>query len=87
MEYLEGLGISREYCPRPLTLLKRLQYAIPFMLKLNQKIRRVSVGANYEIYGRFQFRGNGVLTPLVRLERFLVSVLVSIKGGSLSIRA
>jgi len=70
MEYLEGLGISREYCPRPLTLLKRLQYAIPFMLKLNQKIRRVSVGANYEIYGRFQFRG-----------------LVSIKGGSLSIRA
>jgi len=57
------------------------------MLKLNQKIRRVSVGANYEIYGRFQFRGNGVLTPLVRLERFLVSVLVSIKGGSLSIRA
>lgn len=78
--YLVGLGMGGELFPKPMPLAKRLNQAIPFMLQLNQKIRGISVLANYEIYARFQFRGNGLLTPLTRLERLLVSVLASLRG-------
>lgn len=78
--YLVGLGMGSELFPKPMPLAKRLNQAIPFMLQLNQKIRGISVLANYEIYARFQFRGNGLLTPLTRLERLLVSVLASLRG-------
>lgn len=78
--YLVGLGMDGELFPKPMTLSKRLKKAIPFMLQLNQKIPGISVLANYEIYARFQFRGNGLLTPLTRLERLLVSVLTSLCG-------
>jgi glycosyltransferase involved in cell wall biosynthesis len=78
--YLVGLGMGSELFPKPMALSKRLRRAIPFMLQLNQKIPGISVLANYEIYARFQFRGNGLLTPLTRLERILVSVLASLRG-------
>jgi glycosyltransferase involved in cell wall biosynthesis len=78
--YLVGLGMDGELFPKPMTLSKRLKQAIPFMLHLNQKISGISVLANYEIYARFQLRGNGLLTPLTRLERLLVSVLASLRG-------
>jgi glycosyltransferase involved in cell wall biosynthesis len=78
--YLVGLGMSGELSPKSISFAKRLKQAIPFMLQLNQKIPGISVLANYEIYARFQFRGNGLLTPLTRLERLLVSVLASLRG-------
>lgn len=78
--YLVGLGMDGELFPKPMALSKRLKQAIPFMLQLNQKIPGISVLANYEIYARFQFRGNGLLTPLTRLERLLVSALASFRG-------
>lgn len=79
--YLAGLGMASEFFPNSISLVKRLQMAIPFMLQLNQRIRGISVAANYEIYARFQFRGNGIFTPFTRLERLLVSMLASIRGG------
>lgn len=79
--YLLGLGISSELTPRAMGFLDRLKYAIPFLMQLNQKIPGITIGANYEIYARFQYRGNGVLTPFVRLERFFISALASIKGA------
>lgn len=78
--YLVGLGMGGKLFPQPMSLAKRVRQAIPFMLHLNQKIPGISVLANYEIYARFQFRGNGVLTPLTRFERLLVSVLASLRG-------
>ena len=80
MAYLEGLGMTDYFPPNAISFFKRWNLAIPFMLKLNQKIPGISVMANYEIYARFQFRGNGIFTPFTRLERLLVSILASFKG-------
>ena len=76
-QYLSGLGINPKLAPRALGFSDRLKIATPFLFKLNRKIPGVSIMANYEIYARFQFRGNGFLTPLIRLERFLISILAS----------
>lgn len=79
-DYLVGLGMSRDLFPESMSFGQRVELALPFMLHLNQKIRGVSVMANYEIYARFQFRGNGILAPFTRLERLLVSMYASIRG-------
>lgn len=78
--YLAGLGMTGEFFPQAIVFNQRLRLAIPFMLQLNQRIPRISIMANYEIYARFQFRGNGILTPLTRIERLLVSILASLRG-------
>jgi len=80
LHYLEGMGIGADYCPRPLPFLGRLQYGLPMLKMLNQRIPDISIMANYEIYARFQFRGNRLLTPYTRLERFIVSVFASLYG-------
>ena len=80
-DYLSGLGISLQLTPRPIRFSERMYIALPFLMQLNQKIRGISIAANYEIYARFQYRGNGLLTPFTRLERFLVSMLASIRGA------
>jgi hypothetical protein len=41
---------------------------------LNQRFKGISLQANCEIYARFQFRRNGLWTPLTRLERLLVGL-------------
>ncbi|CAM3769146.1 glycosyltransferase family 2 protein [Polynucleobacter arcticus] len=78
--YLVGLGMDGECYPKSIPFFNRLQLALPFMLRLNQKIPNVSVAANYEIFARFQFRGNGVFTPFTRIERILVAMLASLRG-------
>ena len=65
---------SREF------FLSRLRIGVPFLKKINQIIPRISIFANYEIYARYQFRGNGLLTPLIRLERLSIAVLMSFYG-------
>lgn len=77
--YLLGLGISPNLSPRPMKFSDRMRLALSFMKQLNQKIPGISVGANYEIYARFQYRGNGLLTPFIRFERLLVSIIASSK--------
>ncbi|MBU3616666.1 glycosyltransferase family 2 protein [Polynucleobacter sp. JS-Polo-80-F4] len=79
-EYLLGLGILSKLSPRPMGFSDRLKIALPFLMQLNQKIKGISVAANYEIYARFQYRGNGLLTPFTRLERLLVSALASFRA-------
>jgi len=79
-QYLLGLGIPSIFTPRHMNFAERLRYAIPFLVQLNQIIYGISVGANYEIYARFQYRGNGILTPFIRLERLLISIIASIIG-------
>jgi glycosyltransferase involved in cell wall biosynthesis len=71
--YLERLGIDVRWAPRRLPWRERLAVGTSFLRQLRHRVGPVSVGANYEIYARFQFRGNGLLTPLVRLERLLAA--------------
>ena len=78
LHYLAGMNIGSDFCPRPMSLMDRLRYAMPMIKMLNQHIPGISVMANYEIYARFQFRGNGILTPFTRLERLMVSVIASL---------
>ena len=76
--YLEGLGIPLENRPRSLYFLERVLIAPRFLFLLNRSIKNISYIANCQIYSRFQFRGNGLLTPFTRLERYLVSFWVII---------
>ena len=79
-KYLTALGIDSRLIPRRLHWLERLKIGPHFLFELNKKIPGISVGANYQIYSRFQYRGNGVWTPLTRLERFMIAMLASIRG-------
>ena len=80
LHYLAGLHIDSKFCPRPMKLMERFRYALPMIKKLNQQIHGISVMANYEVYARFQFRGNGILTPFTRLERLMVAGIASLYG-------
>ena len=79
--YLKGLDIPLQCLPRPLLLHKRLRYGLKFMMLMNRKIPNISIGANQELYARFQFRGNGIWTPFTRLERLFMATLSSIVGS------
>ena len=82
--YLSGLGIPVTFLPRVLSLAERLNFGVECLRLLNQKIPGISVGANYEIYARFQHRKNGILTPLTRLERLLIALSASWIGRKAS---
>lgn len=79
-KYLNALGIDISLIPRRLPWLERLRIGSHFLMKLNQKIPGISVTANYQIYSRYQFRGNGIFTPLTRFERFMMATFASIRG-------
>lgn len=76
--YIKQLGIG--FHPKAMGFIERLKAAIGFMLEINQIIPNISIGANCELYARFQFRGNGVLTPFTRLERLTVATICSFLG-------
>ena len=78
--YLQTLGIPVVCFPRPLPFLQRLKMGVEFMVRMNKCIPHVSIGANCELYARFQFRGNGIWTPLSRLERLAVAIYASFLG-------
>lgn len=73
-KYLELLGISLDLYPRMLPWAKRLFVGLGLLRALNKRFKGVSLQANCEIYARFQFRRNGLWTPLTRLERLLVGL-------------
>lgn len=75
--YVSALGISANLIPRRLNWFERIKIGPEFLFSLNKKIPGISIGANYQIYSRFQFRGNGVWTPFTRLERFLIAFFAS----------
>lgn len=79
--YIKQLGISFTNHPSSIPFVRRMKVAIGFMRQINKIIPDISIGANCEIYARFQFRGNGILTPFTRLERLLVATYASLFGG------
>jgi hypothetical protein len=76
-KYLNALGIDIELIPRGLHFLERVKIGGQFLFTLNQKIPGISVVANYQIYSRYQFRSNGIFTPLIRVERLIMAALAS----------
>lgn len=80
MDYVRGLGINPDLCPQKRPAVVRLAKAPKFLFALNRRIKNISFSANYQIYARFQYRGNGVWTPLTRLERFIFSLAATLMG-------
>ena len=78
--YIEGLGISSALRPHPLRWQKRMLIGPLFSWKLNQRIPKISIKANYQIYARFQYRHNVLWTPLTRIERWVVALLATLIG-------
>ncbi len=73
--YLQGLGISLADTPRPIPWHERVHSAPRFLKQVQQIIGKTSFFVNWQIYARFQWRGNGVLrTPFVRLERLIIAL-------------
>ncbi|CAM3655892.1 glycosyltransferase family 2 protein [Polynucleobacter brandtiae] len=79
-DYIAQLGIDPLLSPRKMPILERLRLAPKFLVQLNKKIPNISLSANYQIYSRYQFRGNGIYTPFTRLERFLVACYATLVG-------
>lgn len=80
-KYLELLGISSDFYPRQLPWTKRVSVGAGLLRALNQRFKGISLQANCEIYARFQFRRNGLWTPLTRLERLLVGLWATLFVG------
>ncbi len=70
LRYMQYLGLSD--LPKRMPFRERLAEATGFLKHLNVKIKGISGSVNREIYSRFQYRGNGVLTPLVRFEKWFL---------------
>jgi glycosyltransferase involved in cell wall biosynthesis len=64
-----------DFLPSRMPFKDRLGLARKFLRVLHSRISGISPSVNREIYARFQYRGNGVLTPFVRLERWVASIL------------
>lgn len=77
-DYVHGLKINPDLCPRKMPFSERWKKAPNFLFALNHRIKGVSFSANYQIYSRFQYRGNGIWTPLTRLERLLACILARV---------
>jgi len=80
-KYLDLLGISAEFYPRHLPFLQRVNYGVGLLRELNRRFNGVSMKANMEIYARFQYRKNGIFTPLTRLERLALGFWASYLVG------
>lgn len=79
-DYIRGLGIDPELCPQKMPAAVRISKAPQFLMAMNQRIKGISFSANYQIYARFQYRGNGIWTPFTRLERLLVALFATLLG-------
>ncbi len=78
--YIVSLGIDSELSPRSMPFQERIKKAPRFLFAINRRIRNISFSANYQIYARFQYRGNGLLTLFTRLERLLFSWFATLTG-------
>jgi glycosyltransferase involved in cell wall biosynthesis len=66
--------------PHSMPVKQRWEDAIVFMKMINQKIPGISFSANYELYAEFQYRSNGWLTPLLRIERLVIALWATRRG-------
>jgi glycosyltransferase involved in cell wall biosynthesis len=71
---------GKDTVPGAMRLRSRLDKGLDFMKTINQNIPGISFRANYEIYAEFQYRRNGLLTLVTRMERVLVSLYATMLG-------
>jgi glycosyltransferase involved in cell wall biosynthesis len=76
-KYLELLGVSADFYPRHLPFAQRIKDGVGLLRELNRKFKSISLKANSEIYARFQYRRNGIFTPLTRIERLVIGLWVT----------
>ena len=79
-QYLMGLDIPIALCPKQMEWRERIIKGPLFLKLLNKRIKKISLSANYQIYARFQFRHNGIYTPITRLERFVSALFATISS-------
>lgn len=73
-KYLELLKVPLHFHPRHLSFTRRIKEGTGLLRELNLRFSKISLKANSEIYARFQYRRNGLLTPLTRLERLAIGL-------------
>lgn len=83
-QYLRELGIPDSLSPTQMRWQDRLTKGPLFLKLLNSRIKKISFLANYQIYARFQFRHNGIYTPITRLERFIAALVATVSGRFIS---
>ena len=72
------LDIPLDFYPRHLPFMQRIIFGFGLLRELNQRFKAISFKANAEIYARFQYRKNGLLTFFTRLERYLIALWASL---------
>jgi glycosyltransferase involved in cell wall biosynthesis len=84
-EYLKKL-LSEPLVVQRASIDRRLVSGFDFLTKLNSRLPRISFMVNYQIYSRFQPKNPRLFSPLRRLERILLIVLLvvsqAVKRGS-----
>jgi glycosyltransferase involved in cell wall biosynthesis len=70
-KYLETL-LGAPGCIQKAALASRLRLGLTLLFKLNRKLNGISFRASCEIYSRFQLKTPRILSPLRRMERFLI---------------
>jgi glycosyltransferase involved in cell wall biosynthesis len=78
-KYVQALT-GNDLVPQSMPFKQRCNDAVGFMKTINQKIPGVSFGANYQLYAEFQYRRNGWLTLLLRLERVAIALWATHMG-------
>jgi len=84
--YLAMLGISTKFTPQPLPIYSRLRLGVGLIRALNQQFSDISFRANCEIYSRFQFRNNAILSIMQRLERVIIGVIFLVSDRILNFK-
>lgn len=70
--YLELLGLSSGWRPRPLPIFERLPIALCLIKKIKNQFPGMSFSVGCEIYSRFQRKGGLMRSLLRRVERFIL---------------
>jgi len=78
-QYLQKLGIPLSLLPIKTAWPERVSKAWQFLSLLNKKIPGISYAANCELYTRFQDKKPRIWSPLRKIERWVVVLLIRLK--------
>jgi glycosyltransferase involved in cell wall biosynthesis len=77
--YLQKLGIPLALLPAKTSLPERISKVWHFLTLLNKKIPGISFAANCELYARFQHKKPRIWSPLRKIERWVIVLLIRLK--------
>jgi hypothetical protein len=82
-QYLQKLGIPLALLPAKTPLPDRISKAWKFLTLLNKKIPGISYAAYCQLYARFQHKKPRIWSPLRRIERWVIILLIRLTKRSL----